>query len=370
MKNHKKHANLVKPTMGEWGRAEYAIIGTTCDVIEEWTDRVAKALSSEYKISYIDASHDKTSAEISFHQKSTQHKSHVSVDIVAENNKYQHRLMYHDSDLILVNGNHFTADRQIVFIDERKRESLSRKKDRLTHVELVIIKDEGVELYDFLKDLINENTPIIAMDDTDKIMDYLKVSLSKNDKLKGLILAGGKSQRMGHDKTVINYHGTNQVDHLHGVMSQHCAEVFVSLRDEQKNVFIPSEIKDKYLDLGPMGGILSAFRTDPDAAWLVIAADLPFVDEAAIATLMSQRDKSKIATCFIKADAEFPDPLCTIWEPKSYLKLLEFLALGYSCPRKVLINNDVKQIVIHDVKILMNVNDQDDLANAKQMLQD
>lgn len=187
--------------------------------------------------------------------------------------------------------------------------------------------------------------------------------------MNGLVLAGGKSTRMGSDKAQINYHGQRQVDYLHALLQQKCIDVFVSVRAEQSNEYSIPVIEDSYSNFGPLGGILSAFRHDPNRAWITIATDLPFVSETAIDELINQRDKSKVATCFIKSGSEFPDPLFTIWEPKAYKSLLNFLLLGYSCPRKVLINSDVNVVPISDDQILMNVNNPQQLEQAKQIIQ-
>ena len=109
--------------------------------------------------------------------------------------------------------------------------------------------------------------------------------------------------------------------------------------------------------MGPYGAILSAFREHPNHAWLTVACDLPLLSQATIETLVAKRDPSRVATCFHNPDTKFPEPLITIWEPRAYPILLEFLSQGYSCPRKVLINTDVKEIVVEQVEFMENVND-------------
>ena len=64
-----------------------------------------------------------------------------------------------------------------------------------------------------------------------------------------------------------------------------------------------------------------------------------------------------MATCFHNPDTKFPEPLITIWEPRAYPVLLEFLSQGYSCPRKVLINTDIEEIHVEEVAFMENVND-------------
>jgi len=181
---------------------------------------------------------------------------------------------------------------------------------------------------------------------------------------------GGKSTRMQQDKSqLVIRESKPQFEYLSNLLSLSCQDVLVSVRDnnQQEEYDIPA-ITDKFVGLGPYGGILSALQHDPNAAWLVVAVDLPFLDDTAIKTLIDNRNTSKMATCYIDRKNEFPEPLITIWEPRSYPILLNYLAKGYSCPRKALINSDVEIIYERDEKILTNVNDQTELKKVKALL--
>ena len=65
---------------------------------------------------------------------------------------------------------------------------------------------------------------------------------------------------------------------------------------------------------------------------------------------------------------EFPEPLITIYEPKAYGKLLQYLAQGYSCPRKMLINSDVKIIEVADA-VIRNINTPEEFKAATEEIQ-
>src|SRR4051812_47661865 len=52
--------------------------------------------------------------------------------------------------------------------------------------------------------------------------------------LNGLVLAGGKSERMGRDKTRINWHGKEQCYYISDLLKPFCSEVFISCRHEQQ----------------------------------------------------------------------------------------------------------------------------------------
>jgi len=187
--------------------------------------------------------------------------------------------------------------------------------------------------------------------------------------INGLVLAGGKSVRMGFDKTVIEWHGKDQRSYMADALKAICNDVFISCRTEQQDeIKNYKTIADTFTGLGPYGAILSAFRENPDVAWLVTASDLPLMDKATLQYLINYRNISAVATTFESPHDGLPEPLITIWEPKAYHILLSFLAQGYSCPRKVLRNNDVHIIKAQYPEKLMNVNTEEELIKAKALL--
>ena len=156
----------------------------------------------------------------------------------------------------------------------------------------------------------------------------------------GLILAGGESKRMGFDKAMINYHGMPQVDYVAELLERFLPEVYVSLHPNRIYDFSHRVLKDTYFDMGPFGGVLTAFQFKSDVAWLTIPVDMPFVDEAIIVELIMHRDCSKMATCFHDPSSGFPEPLLTIWEPHAYPVLLQKLEEGNTSLRRILSSID------------------------------
>ncbi|MGI9583824.1 NTP transferase domain-containing protein [Chryseobacterium sp. RRHN12] len=189
-------------------------------------------------------------------------------------------------------------------------------------------------------------------------------------KLNGLVLAGGKSQRMGNPKDKINWHGKEQRYYAADLLAPFCDEVFISCRQDQLEHFNPNynALTDTFLNMGPFGGILSALRTQRDAAWLVVACDLPLLDKKSLEFLIENRNIEKAATTYESPFDGLPEPLITIWEPKSYPLLLNFLGSGITCPRKVLINSDTLILKPGNPDSLMNVNTPEDVVKAKEIL--
>lgn len=183
-------------------------------------------------------------------------------------------------------------------------------------------------------------------------------------------MAGGKSTRMGFDKGAAKWHGKQQRYYMADLLKNFCREVYISARPGQQQEIDPAYpvIEDTFTGLGPYGAILSAFREQPDAAWLVIACDLPLMDEATLRNLVAWRNSSSVATAYHSPVTDFPEPLIAIWEPKSYPVLLSFLAQGYSCPRKVLINSDITLLNAPQQDALTNVNTPEELEKVKSMI--
>ena len=188
--------------------------------------------------------------------------------------------------------------------------------------------------------------------------------------LNGLVLAGGKSLRMGEPKDKITWHGKEQRYHLADILAPFCDQVYISCRKDQAFDLEPNYelLKDTFSDIGPLGGVLSAFKSRPNQAWLVVACDMPFLDADCFEFLIKSRDAGKIATAYQNPNDNLPEPLIAIWEPKSYPILADSLASGNTSLRKILINNDTLIIKPLKSEMLFNVNTPEEMSEAKKLL--
>jgi molybdopterin-guanine dinucleotide biosynthesis protein A len=187
----------------------------------------------------------------------------------------------------------------------------------------------------------------------------------------GLVLAGGSSSRMRRDKAVLEYGGKTQLERTVELAKRHVDEVFVSVRSAQTGDPARARhalIVDAVPGEGPIIGIRSAFAAHPEAAWLVLACDLPFLGDAALEQLLAGRDPTKSATAFRSAHDGLPEPLCAIWEPRAAAELAAHQAGGNDCPRKFLMRHAVKLLEPEDREALDNVNTPDEYAEAASRL--
>ena len=377
---HQKHAFLQKPSMGKFHRNEWAILGTPCGRIKKLAFAITEKLSHQLNIGYVDADHKSADEEADQGRDPRSALGHGGnleftdkitfgrFDLDRELNEFEMKPYFDAQDMVVVNGNHFQASRQIVVIDPKK--SLEKRIDQLTNVVLILTTEDDQELPEILTSKIDvSGIPVIDFNDYEAVAQFLFKSWEENiPKLRGMVLAGGRSVRMGQDKGKINYHGQDQRIHMWELLNQVCDDAVISIRPEQEQELSDyPTLADSFTDLGPFGAILSAFRQDPDAAWMVVACDQPYLGEEELEHLKDHRNLSKVATCYHNSETNFPEPLITIWEPRAYKTLLHFLSLGYSCPRKALINSDCEVLQTPNDLMLKNVNTPEEYARMSKV---
>ena len=195
--------------------------------------------------------------------------------------------------------------------------------------------------------------------------------MSEPSALYGLILAGGKSTRMGQDKSLLQYFGRPHQDVLYEMAEAFCERTFLSVRKDQYDPESQTEVVlDEDQFRGPFNGLLSAHNRFPDVAWLVIACDLPFINSTTLSQLVEARDATRLATAMATRASGLPEPLAAIWEPEALARALDYLPnADSSCPRKFLLQQDIKLVHPDSDDVLINANHPEDLEKVLQMIQ-
>jgi molybdopterin-guanine dinucleotide biosynthesis protein A len=187
------------------------------------------------------------------------------------------------------------------------------------------------------------------------------------DPVWGLVLAGGESRRMGRDKALLERDGRTQLSRSVSLLERHVDRTFVSARPDQADE--PErrryhQVVDRYSGIGPVAGILSALEQQRDVNWLVLACDLPNVDDDTISFLLKNRSAEHPFTAFMSSYDNLPEPLCAIYRPQSRAIVAKCVADGVICPRKILIRSDTHLLQQPNPSALDNVNTPDDLVRA------
>ncbi len=127
--------------------------------------------------------------------------------------------------------------------------------------------------------------------------------------LRGLVLAGGRSSRMGQDKGLTVWHqGLSERIRVGCMLKNFCHEVHVSLNQTQIDDPAAGALKEyglgiiadleKWREIGPMGGLASAMEMHPDSTWLVCACDQPGVNADLLQRLVGHYGDRYSGVCF------------------------------------------------------------------------
>lgn len=183
----------------------------------------------------------------------------------------------------------------------------------------------------------------------------------------GLVLAGGRSRRMGSDKALLEKGGKTQLQRSVELLDRHLERVFVSARPDQADDHERGrypQVIDRYDDLGPVAGILSAMDEYPDVDWLVLACDLPNVDDVTIERLLGGRAAGGPFVAYASSHNGLPEPLCAVFAAGAADIVRQHVTEGIRCPRKMMIRAETRLLEQPHPSALDNVNTPEDLEGS------
>jgi len=192
-------------------------------------------------------------------------------------------------------------------------------------------------------------------------------------KILGLVLAGGKSKRFGEDKASYAFHdGIRQLDYAARLLDAFCVKVAVSVSGVQPRAFekegvVYDLIKDRAGIEGPTGGVLSGLAEAQGMGLFVIACDMPLLDASLLLRLLTQRDESRLATCYLASDGK-PEPLCAIYEPLCLPALERHVASCHSSLRRFLMDENVAMVPCRSPELLASLNTREDVERLQSIV--
>ncbi len=128
-----------------------------------------------------------------------------------------------------------------------------------------------------------------------------------------LILAGGKSSRMGSKKSALEFHGITFLDKLAHEMNGF-PELLVSVDERLRHPEITFPmVADIYPEHGPMGGLYSALLQCESDALLVIPCDVPLFSKELAEKMCSFYKETDTDALIAMTDDERIHPLCGIY---------------------------------------------------------
>ena len=180
----------------------------------------------------------------------------------------------------------------------------------------------------------------------------------------GIILAGGKSQRMGADKGLLLYKGKPFISHVYDALKPIVGEnIIVVSSNADYDALGYDRIEDLIADKGPVGGLYTALKQSKTKLNIVLSVDVPLVSTELLEWLLMNHHESFLMSQ-IQSD-EKASPLIAIYDRALRIPLGEHLAGNQLKLRTLIeeINHQTLEVPKKWKKEIQNINTKEDYQN-------
>ena len=189
--------------------------------------------------------------------------------------------------------------------------------------------------------------------------------------LTGVIIAGGRSSRMGVEKGLVNFGGRPLITYPVELLKLVCSNVIISANSSVFDFLELTVIADRAPGGAPMIGIYSGLLAAPDDYIFVISCDMPMIKPELLQYLIAASGEAKAAVAWHNG---FAEPLCGIYHRdllgeleyhirKEKFKLITFLEKVEALYIEI---ND--SLSFYDPNIFLNMNTPGDLERGELLL--
>lgn len=184
-----------------------------------------------------------------------------------------------------------------------------------------------------------------------------------------LILAGGRSTRMGSDKAAVTLDGKSLLLRAIDFWKTACpdAPIYVSAGQQEHQLSLPEGVTPVYdliKDRGPMGGLQAAFRQCAQELLWVSAVDMPLLSSQAVELLSKKRCHCEDA-CVFTHDGR-PEPLLGLYRSTCLPVIDGLLESGENRMSALLDTVKATRVPLKNTDWVRNVNTPQELARLRQ----
>ncbi len=186
-------------------------------------------------------------------------------------------------------------------------------------------------------------------------------------KLKGIVLAGGKSSRFGEDKALAEWGGQTLLARAVGLLSGLELDPVVISNSRRDYSFLTCPVvNDLIPDKGPLGGLYTACALFPELTFLVLTCDMPLLNQNILKRLISNHRDSYQSTVMRGGEKIQPFPGIYRADLKAVIQahlLSDQLSMGLFLTN---ISNQSFGAEVFEMACLRNVNVQRDLCSISK----
>jgi len=144
----------------------------------------------------------------------------------------------------------------------------------------------------------------------------------------GAILAGGRSRRMGRDKALLPINGQPLIGRLAERLQAVTDLVYICANERDRYSFLGLRvIQDLFPGQGPLAGLHAALIASPRAAVLLVACDMPMVEDRLLRALMRMAEEGYDAIVPCSSSGRI-QPLCGLYRASCLIRVESMLKYG------------------------------------------
>ena len=180
-----------------------------------------------------------------------------------------------------------------------------------------------------------------------------------------ILFAGGKSSRMGADKSLLPFGGyPSLAEYQYERLKTIFSHVYISAKSRDKfNFDAPFILDPADVDYAPTAGFVSMFRELKEERVLVLSVDTPFVDEKVFQALIDA-DTENLDTVIART-SEASHPMCGLYHRSLLGEFERILAEGDHRLGKLLAASNTLYLDFSDDALFANLNHPHEYEEAK-----
>lgn len=185
-------------------------------------------------------------------------------------------------------------------------------------------------------------------------------------KMPAIIFAGGKSSRMGEDKSQLSFGGFDSLsEYQYSRLLTLFESVYLSAKSD-KFLFECKVITDTYEIHSPLAALISVFESLDAQEVFILSVDVPFVDKEVIDKLM--QEESKGYDIIVAQSPNGVEPLCGIYKHSILHEARKMLKEGNHRLTALLENVATKRVKFKTKEPFLNLNHPEEYQEALRRL--
>lgn len=196
-------------------------------------------------------------------------------------------------------------------------------------------------------------------------------SIHFSRKLLGLVVCGGKSSRMGTDKSMLQYHSKPQCYHVYDMLESICDEVLISCSGKQAEFIDPCypTLSDQpaFEGIGPLAALLSACCLYPETDIIFIGCDYPFLEAEDLKRFVAGLHRSRPEAFYNSYNSVY-EPLLAYYPGSAFESIARMYAAADYSLQHFLKDNVARKFNPASLLTIKSIDTKDDYLEAVSVI--